>query len=309
MNDQSRDDPLRTDLHALHILRCVHRTSSFRVAADDLGMSQSSVSYAIDRLRVVFNDPLFVRMGRGISPTDRCTQVVEGIEVMLQKFQDLAVPQRFDPSTATDRFVLSCNFYERSILLPGIMERVAREAPNIRVSVIQANSEGHRQLSEGICDVVVAPLMARQSGLYSQRLLTERYACFVSHRNPLAQKGITLDDYARARHLLVKPAFGWRPYFHEELDRLGLSINPVLEVPSFGEIDRILTNTDLVLTATSGLARVFTPRIACVPAPFACMFPVEMAWAGRTHTAGAHQWFRQIIADTARSLPPGGVEP
>ncbi|MEW5420877.1 LysR family transcriptional regulator [Amorphus sp. 3PC139-8] len=302
MTTPSEPDPLKTDFHSLSILIQVYRMSSFRAAADELGMTQSSVSYAIDRLRTIFGDPLFVRLGRSVEPTERCTQIVAGAETLLRRFEALTVTDHFDPSVAEDRFVLSCNFYERSTFLPAIMAEIAATAPHVRVSVIHANSEGHRQLEAGICDVVIAPLLVRSAGIYSQRLLTERYACFVSHESPYAKRRMTLDDYAHARHLVVKPALGWRPFFHEALDRLGLAISPVLEVPSFGEIDRIISETDLVLTATGGLSRLYSPRIACVPAPFDCTFPVEMSWTGRTHTSPAHKWFRSLIISIAERI-------
>lgn len=297
-------DPLRTDFHALQILVSVHRHSSVRAAADALGLSQSSVSYTIDRLRDSFGDPLFVRLGRSIEPTDRCNAIVRGAEALLRDFEALTISDRFDPSTATDRLVFSCNFYERATFLPALMRHLNREAPNVRLTVVQANSDGHRQLEDGMCDVVVAPMQAHPSGFHSRRLLTERYACFVSRSSPFAQRGMTLDDYARARHVVVRPSLGWRPYFTEALERMGLHMEAMLELPSFADIDRIIADTDLVLTATDGLARIF-PNLAVIPAPFHCEFPVEMSWAGRTHNAPAHRWLRDLIARLAGDLKPG----
>ncbi len=44
-------------------------------AAHTLGMSQPAVSNAVSRLKVMFNDELFVRYGRGIQPTARAYQL------------------------------------------------------------------------------------------------------------------------------------------------------------------------------------------------------------------------------------------
>jgi len=297
-------DPLRTDFHALQTLVTVHRHSSIRAAADALGLSQSSVSYTIDRLRESFGDPLFVRLGRNIEPTDRCNAVVKGAEALLREFEALTISDSFDPSTATDRLVFSCNFYERATFLPTIMRHINAEAPNVRLTVVQANSDGHRQLEDGMCDVVVAPMQSHPSGFHFRRLITERYACFVSRNSPFARHGITLDDYARARHVVVRPSIGWRPYFTEVLERLGVPLEASLEVPSFADIDRIIADTNLVLTATDGVARIF-PDLAVIPAPFHREFPVEMSWAGRTHNAPAHSWFRDLIARIAADLKPG----
>ncbi len=69
-------DPFTLDFAALRCFRMVHALGSFSLAAESLGLSQSSVSYTIARLRDVFEDPLFVRQGGGIVPTDRCVEIV-----------------------------------------------------------------------------------------------------------------------------------------------------------------------------------------------------------------------------------------
>ena len=159
-------DPLRTDFHALQILVTVHKFSSIRATADALGLSQSSVSYMVDRLRESFGDPLFVRLGRSIEPTARCHAIVRGAETLLRDFEALTISDQFDPKTATDRLIFSCNSYERTTFLPAIMRHLSTEAPNVRLSVVQANSDGHRQLEEGTCDVVVAPMLTHPSGFH-----------------------------------------------------------------------------------------------------------------------------------------------
>ncbi len=65
-------DILATDFRALDVLIRVYRFGSFTRAAEDLEMNQSVVSYTIDKLRAVFDDPLFVREARRLIATQRC---------------------------------------------------------------------------------------------------------------------------------------------------------------------------------------------------------------------------------------------
>ena len=69
-------DPYSVDFASLRILKLVHAHQSFSKAADSLGANQSTISYAIARLREVFHDPLFVRQGGGIVATERCNEIV-----------------------------------------------------------------------------------------------------------------------------------------------------------------------------------------------------------------------------------------
>ncbi|TDV09239.1 LysR family transcriptional regulator [Paraburkholderia caballeronis] len=59
------------DLHLVSIFDAVMTEGSVTKAADRLAMTQSAVSNAIARMRVVWGDPLFVRSGRGIKASAR----------------------------------------------------------------------------------------------------------------------------------------------------------------------------------------------------------------------------------------------
>lgn len=60
---------LRTvDLNLLTVFDAVMQEQNITRAAQSLGMSQPAVSNAVSRLKVMFNDELFVRYGRGFNP-------------------------------------------------------------------------------------------------------------------------------------------------------------------------------------------------------------------------------------------------
>ena len=59
----------------LTVFDAVMQMQNITRAANSLGMSQPAVSNAVARLKVMFNDELFVRCGRGIQPTMRARQL------------------------------------------------------------------------------------------------------------------------------------------------------------------------------------------------------------------------------------------
>ena len=93
-------DILKVDFAALRTLQYVHDLESFSRAAQRLGQNQSTVSYTIARLRKVFDDPLFVREGNGVTATDRCRVIVGHAARFLEEFQGIAGAADFDPATA-----------------------------------------------------------------------------------------------------------------------------------------------------------------------------------------------------------------
>ena len=57
------------DLNLLPVLEAVYSERSLTRASETLHITQPAVSNALARLRTHFEDPLFVREGRGVKPT------------------------------------------------------------------------------------------------------------------------------------------------------------------------------------------------------------------------------------------------
>ena len=57
------------DLNLLVIFECIYQHLSISKAAETLYITPSAVSQSLQRLRNQLNDPLFIRSGKGITPT------------------------------------------------------------------------------------------------------------------------------------------------------------------------------------------------------------------------------------------------
>ena len=64
-------DISRLDVRSLRVFLAVYQLNSISKAADKFGLNQSTISHCVDRLRIAFDDQLFLRSGRGISPSAR----------------------------------------------------------------------------------------------------------------------------------------------------------------------------------------------------------------------------------------------
>ena len=60
----------RVDLNLMVVFEAIHRIRNLTAAGQGLGLSQPAMSHALARLRWTFDDPLFVRLPRGLQPTD-----------------------------------------------------------------------------------------------------------------------------------------------------------------------------------------------------------------------------------------------
>jgi DNA-binding transcriptional LysR family regulator len=67
----------KIDLHLIRVLHTVLTERSVSKAAIRLGMHQPAVSSALKRLRDFAGDPLLVRSGSGMVPTDVALRMLE----------------------------------------------------------------------------------------------------------------------------------------------------------------------------------------------------------------------------------------
>ena len=95
------------DLNLLRVFSALMRERSTTLAGVRLGVSQSSVSHALRRLREQCADPLFVRTGEGMQPTAFALALAEPIDRAVELISGgLARTGAFDPATSDRRFEL-----------------------------------------------------------------------------------------------------------------------------------------------------------------------------------------------------------
>lgn len=76
-------------------------------AASRLNLTPSAISHGLGRLRILLNDPLFLRMPKGVAPTERALALREQVLDILTRAQSMlnsAAP--FEPATSARRFLI-----------------------------------------------------------------------------------------------------------------------------------------------------------------------------------------------------------
>lgn len=294
-------DPFALDFAALRTLRMVQAHGSFSRAAEALGVTQSTVSYTMARLRAAFGDPLFVRQGAGIVPTERCVDIVAQTGTLLDQFQALAAPRQFDPASAALDIAISCNLYERVTLIPQLIRTLRRDAPGMKIRIISSTVRGREQLLRGDSDMLIGPIRIDDHSCYRRALLQDHYVCVMDPANPLARQPLDLARYVAAPQVLVNYGVNFRSRFLVVLEAQGHFPNAVMEVPSPAHMPEILLGTDMIATVPRRTAHSFGGAVQVVPCPVPADFGIDLYWTARTHVSAPHVWLRgQIAAAAAR---------
>jgi DNA-binding transcriptional LysR family regulator len=86
-------------------------------------------------LRAYFDDPLFIRQGNRVVPTERTRSVIADVQLHLKGLQDAARAQAaFDPATLDLSLVAGFRDVLESIVLPQLIAAFAQEAPGLRLA-------------------------------------------------------------------------------------------------------------------------------------------------------------------------------
>src|ERR1700743_1428887 len=126
----------RLDGGLLLVFREVLRHRRTTDAAKRLGITQSTVSHALDRLRDLFGDPLFVRRPHGLEPTRRALDLGPRVDALLDIVtQTLGRDTGFHPATRRRQFPFSAPEFIAGLLGPRLIARFGRAAPGASFAI------------------------------------------------------------------------------------------------------------------------------------------------------------------------------
>ncbi len=278
-------------------------------AATRLGITQSAASHALARLRELIGDPLLVRGARGVMvPTPRAEALAPQIHRVLADLSGALRGETFDPATAKRTFRIGASDYVELVLLPRLIERLARLAPNIDIWIHAGYAEhGDAELAAGGIDLAIGPPQGtmRAAGSYEKVLFDESFTCIVREDHALAGGRMTLARYCAASHLLIAPRSQPGSYVDSALVRLGRTRRIALAVPHFLVVPYIIAGTDLVATIATRVAALFADRLglATMPPPIPIpKFQIALAWHERNHGDAPQRWLRDQLVAVANEI-------
>lgn len=124
----------RLDLTLLLVFGALLERRNMSAVAAEMGLTQSAVSHAVSRLRLIFEDPLFVRKGSGVEPTARALRLGPPLAEALSGIRHaMQLGRQFDPATATRRFAIAAPEMIVAALSKPVLAELAHAAPQCQV--------------------------------------------------------------------------------------------------------------------------------------------------------------------------------
>jgi DNA-binding transcriptional LysR family regulator len=294
------------DLNLLVALDVLLQEKNTTRAAERLCLSQPAVSGALARLREYFNDELLVQAGRSLVFTPLAASLVEPVREVLRRVEtSIATRARFDPATSTRRFTLMGSDYVMTVLMPGVLQRAAREAPGISFALRQTNPTWQEDLTRGAVDFVMIPEKFTSDHHPKEALFVEDFTCVVWAGNTLVGETLSVAQYLALGHVGV--AFEQPRNLSIEqslLQQAGYQRRIEVIAPNFALLPLLVMGTNRVATMHTRLARLAASYLPLrlLPPPIALPPMIEMLqWPAHHRAEPGGTWLRQILKETAAS--------
>ena len=304
MDHMKKIDHLVLDGQALTTFLAVLEETSVSRAAERLGVSQSAVSHTLEKLRKIFDDPLFVRVGRGIEPTARAIALGAPTESVLDGMKSLTGQRHFDPLTEKMEFTVAANDFPTQLIFPKLLKDLSEEGIDLRVRFIPSGIPTAGTLRASRYRLLITPKPPNDPDLIKESLVRSKMAIFFDPEIRVPPK--TWGEYLASERVEVQ-------FNDTEASIMALpSVDtstfdpPRITVPNFGLLAPMIFGTNRITTQLEVMKRGLLGDLDVAPLPIETT-PVDLflVWHRREHDDPAHRWLRQRIIGMANSIFDG----
>lgn len=287
------------DLRLLHIFDAMHANRHVTRAAEELGLSQPTISIGLGKLRQQFGDPLFVRTSEGMLPTSRADALIGPIRDVLHSIRNICeMEAAFEPASATRKFRICMTDASHITLLPQILAAVRQAAPSVTLEAARIDEVMPQALQSGEADLALGLIPSLETGFYQQTLFRQDFICLSGPRHPRIKASLTLARYQAEEHIGIVSGTG-QQLLEEAVKKFGIERRIVLRLPGFLGLTAILAASDLVVTLPRHIGETLATlgglRVHACPFPIPPFF-VKQHWHARYHHDTANRWLRGLCA-------------
>jgi len=286
------------DLNLLTVFDAVMQEQNITRAAHNLGMSQPAVSNAVARLKVMFNDELFIRHGRGIQPTQRAKQLFGPMRQALQLVKNELPSSIFSPETSNRTFKLAICSPSDMRFAPRILRNVAEQAPNLRMQLeAEFDAELTQKMRYQEVDFVIDYVRFDEPGFCCTELFSDELVVVAAGNHPRIGETITEAEFAAEQHAVLKSIPGVK-MFADHIYNQHTSYQEAYQGASLSNIMYVAGQSDLIAVMPRWLAESVAQgqQLKILPLPFeSAKISGYLSWHESSQKDKGHIWMRDQL--------------
>lgn len=300
----------RVDLNTLLVFEALVEQRSVSKAARKLNVGQPAVSAALARLREHFEDPLFVRGGSEMAPTDLARRLAEPVREMLRRAEMIVLTRsNFDPTLSPRRFTVSLSDYTMTVLIPQVVRLLEQEAPQVHLTLRPTPVGGPEQqptteaLERRQHDFTITPSGSHSDRHRFQPLLVDEYVCVARRDHPRLREDLSLEHYRSLQHVVAEYDDGRVNLLEASaLERAGIQRNIGTIVDGFSAMCEVAACSDAIATLPARLAAKMAQRLPLKVMSLPLRLPPlkeGLQWKPIHDADPGMQWMRDVFQRAA----------
>ena len=293
------------DLNLLIVFDAVMQERSVTRAGGRIGLSQPAMSHALNRLRYMLKDELFIRTPDGMVPTPRAEILALPLRNALSEMQLALEPTSFVPTASDRSFAIAVNNYAAVVLAPPLVAAVLAAAPAVRLDLRPSGTlDVVDRLDRGDLDLAIGGVVSPGERFAATELLDDPFVMVMRRGHPASRRKLSTAAFAKLPHLEISSSGDDTGFIDRWLAEHGLARRVALRAPYLSAAS-ILVQSDLVATLSRRIAQEFvrnhelqlrqppydSPRVRTI-----------MLWHRRLDRHPAHVWLRDLILSAAKNL-------
>ena len=296
-------DYLNLNGRLLRLFLAVYESGSVNGATEQLGLNQSTISYNLDKLRDAFNDPLFVKAGRGIIPTERARTLAPRIRELVVQLELLATKSEYVPSEDKEPVSIAANVMELLPYIKALHKELSRVMGNTSVRFLELGSRDNvnHLLDTQAVDMVISvrPTELNRS-FNSKPIFSFEQVCYFDGnvRGPIG----SVEDYCKAEHAALDFGGETKSTVDYTLAAMSMYRTIKLKAPNIMALAQLMEGTPMITTMQIDLANHAMSKLDYCVAPLPLpMVNIDLVWHRRTEYSGRNIWLRNQILTTLQS--------
>ncbi len=273
--------------------------NSITRAAKQLSMTQPAVSNAVSRMRIQWNDELFIPEGRGIKPTTYALNLWAKTRDSLHSLSQAIQPSDFLPNMAKRTFRVALPDIMVDMLWLEMRLLFEQEAPGLNLYAVPYMIAATQNLLENAdVDLVIGQSNRSLENICTDHLFDTSYVCVMRKNHPLTKTELNIDQFAAADHLLVSLSGDIANPTDQALHQLGLTRRIAYTVNQFSCAIPIIIGSDLIAVLPTDLIYKYldNDNISIFRTPLDIPHTsISMLWHKRQNADEGLIWLRKHI--------------
>jgi DNA-binding transcriptional LysR family regulator len=266
MAHMNKFDHLSLDGNTLTTFLTVLDETSVSRAAERLGVTQSAVSHTLEKCRTIFEDPLFVRVGRGIEPTAKARALRAPVESIIDDLKSLADQRKFDPLAEKMEFTIATNDFPLQLIFPKLLKELSDEGVNLRIRFIPSGIPSVSSLRASRYQMLITPTPPDNPDFEKASLVPSKMVIFYDstiRKPPKTRKQFAESNYVEVRFSDTESSLMALP----SIDTSTMN-PPTITVPNFSSLAPMIKGTDRITTQLAVMKLGLLKDLDSTPLPF-----------------------------------------